>query len=163
MGWKKALSCILYSTVRHQFVAIGSTETKIAIIRVPSGKAVQLINIKKEEESGMDGFIMYTWLESWGKEGGNRQKMGNIKNTLKAGECPDVTLTTLSRCLTIMKATFAWLVRRVNQRPSAAEIQGENCKQIYIPGCIPHRLWSYALLSQWRRRNKRAQIVRGPV
>lgn len=39
--------------------AVGSAGTKIAVVRVPSGKVVQLINIKKEGESKIDRFISY--------------------------------------------------------------------------------------------------------
>lgn len=37
--------------------AIGSTGTKIATVRAPSGKVVQLINIRKEEARKIDTFI----------------------------------------------------------------------------------------------------------
>lgn len=64
--------------------AIGSTGTKIAIIRVPSGKAVQLINIKKEGESKIDRFILYVREVAENvRKRGRRKKICYIKKTLK--------------------------------------------------------------------------------
>lgn len=63
--------------------AIGSTGTKIAIIRVPSGKAVQLINIKKGE-SKIDRFILYTREVAENiRKRGRRKKICYIKKDLE--------------------------------------------------------------------------------
>lgn len=54
---KKKKGCEMY-VIQHKALvhAIGSMGTKIALVREPSGKAVWLINIKKEE-SKIDRFI----------------------------------------------------------------------------------------------------------
>lgn len=54
-----------------------STGTEIAIAGVPSGKVVQLITIKREEERKMDGQIHLYLAESEGQYGTRREKRTN--------------------------------------------------------------------------------------